>query len=494
MKRSKGITLIALVVTIVVLLILTAVSISMLTGENGVVTQAQNSKEETEQSKCEELVTVAINGLLADNLGDRSKITPQDIAEEVNRMENRTDIVAEGNTFPTNILFTEEDRKVGVNIEIAVTDPIGEGIYNEPGAEESIAPTSLFKYEIVNDGSTGSLKLSDLPEKTVRILEINPQYCNGIPGGGYTEDGEKYEDTNYDIIYNGEKISDTLVIPYQVDGKFIDGGIEGELYKVVEVDLSAEGILNKSYEFPNVETVIYPNTVEKISGKGSGSGNFTLKKVVLPQNLKEIGGYAFNGCTKLTNITIPKSVTSIGNSAFSGCESLTSIEIPNGVTSIGSYAFYECRSLTSLEIPNGVTSIGSHTFSSCTSLTSIEIPDGVTSIESWAFTDCTSLTSIEIPSSVTRIGDTAFSGCESLTSIEIPNGVTSIGYQEFLSCKSLTSITIPDSVTSIGSRSFENCDALKTINYTGTQEQWNAISGIANIPSGVTINYNYTGE
>ena len=40
----KGITLIALVVTIVVLLILAGVSISMLTGENGIIIQAQNAK------------------------------------------------------------------------------------------------------------------------------------------------------------------------------------------------------------------------------------------------------------------------------------------------------------------------------------------------------------------------------------------------------------------------------------------------------------------
>ena len=42
-EKNKGITLIALVVTIVVLLILAGVSISMLTGENGIITQAQEA-------------------------------------------------------------------------------------------------------------------------------------------------------------------------------------------------------------------------------------------------------------------------------------------------------------------------------------------------------------------------------------------------------------------------------------------------------------------
>ncbi len=50
MKNTRGITLIALVITIIVLLILAGVSIAMLTGQNGILTQAQNAKEATEES------------------------------------------------------------------------------------------------------------------------------------------------------------------------------------------------------------------------------------------------------------------------------------------------------------------------------------------------------------------------------------------------------------------------------------------------------------
>ena len=45
MKKQKGITLIALVVTIIVLLILAGVSIATLTGDNGILTRASNAKE-----------------------------------------------------------------------------------------------------------------------------------------------------------------------------------------------------------------------------------------------------------------------------------------------------------------------------------------------------------------------------------------------------------------------------------------------------------------
>lgn len=54
-KKERGITLIALVITIVVLLILAGVSIATLTGQNGILTRANEAKEATEQAKKGEL-------------------------------------------------------------------------------------------------------------------------------------------------------------------------------------------------------------------------------------------------------------------------------------------------------------------------------------------------------------------------------------------------------------------------------------------------------
>ena len=66
-KSAKGITLIALVITIIVLLILAGVSIAMLTGENGILTQAQNAKKETERAKIIEEVQLDILGKQTEN-------------------------------------------------------------------------------------------------------------------------------------------------------------------------------------------------------------------------------------------------------------------------------------------------------------------------------------------------------------------------------------------------------------------------------------------
>ena len=61
LKGSKGITLIALVITIIVLLILASVSIAMLTGNNGILTQAQNAKNETKDAENIEKIKLAVS-------------------------------------------------------------------------------------------------------------------------------------------------------------------------------------------------------------------------------------------------------------------------------------------------------------------------------------------------------------------------------------------------------------------------------------------------
>lgn len=65
MKSQKGITLIALVITIIVLLILAGVSIAMLTGENGILTQANSAKSDTDKAQATEKINLALNAVKA---------------------------------------------------------------------------------------------------------------------------------------------------------------------------------------------------------------------------------------------------------------------------------------------------------------------------------------------------------------------------------------------------------------------------------------------
>ena len=83
LKVNKGITLIALVVTIVVLLILAAVSISMLGGENGIITQAIEAKEKTEIGEEKEKVELA--AVAAAGKDGWGEITEENLEEETEK-------------------------------------------------------------------------------------------------------------------------------------------------------------------------------------------------------------------------------------------------------------------------------------------------------------------------------------------------------------------------------------------------------------------------
>lgn len=68
MKKENGITLIALVITIIVLLILAGVSIAMLTGDNGILNKATDASQETLAAEAEEAIKLAVNVVIADKL------------------------------------------------------------------------------------------------------------------------------------------------------------------------------------------------------------------------------------------------------------------------------------------------------------------------------------------------------------------------------------------------------------------------------------------
>ena len=241
-----------------------------------------------------------------------------------------------------------------------------------------------------------------------------------------------------------------------------------------------------------------PDNITKIS-HDTFSGCTSLKNIIIPDSVTVIGSYAFYNCSSLTNVTLPDRLTAINERAFYHCSSLTGINlpdnitkisyetfrdctslkniiIPDSVTVIGSNAFYNCSSLTSVTLPDRLTTINDRAFYHCSSLTSITIPDSVTSIGGFAFEGCSSLTSITIPDNITKISRNTFSGCTSLKYIIIPDSVTVIGLYAFNGCSGLTSVLLPDSITAIVDRAFYNCNSLTEVQYTGSPEQWNAIS------------------
>ena len=123
-KEQKGITLIALVITIIVLLILAGVSIAMLTGENGILNQANKAKTETEYKGAEEKVKLAIMGARADD----GQMTAEELTREIGYQGG----TLSGDTFPVEVTvdghtFTVEDSGKVTGNESGGSTPTPEG-------------------------------------------------------------------------------------------------------------------------------------------------------------------------------------------------------------------------------------------------------------------------------------------------------------------------------------------------------------------------------
>jgi len=210
-----------------------------------------------------------------------------------------------------------------------------------------------------------------------------------------------------------------------------------------------ESIGNKAFMGCALMSITIPDNVTEI-GEEAFKNNSSLTTVILGEGITEIKQETFSGCTSLTSIIIPEEVTRIGNNAFNGC-ALMSITIPDNVEEIGEYAFANNRSLTTAILGDGITEIGKGTFNACPSLTSVVIQDGVTRIGDETFGECNSLTSVKLPETLTSLGDNVFPS--SLKSIELPNAFTVIPDNLF-SGNYFQYIKLGNKVKSIGKNAF----------------------------------------
>ncbi len=147
-KDTKGITLIALVVTIIVLLILAGISIMMLTGQNSLINQAKKAKEETVIGQEKEQIALAYNGAVTDKLG--GEVEKEDLQKHLDIVAGagKTKVGKDKNIV---VLYVESKRmyvldsngKVSDDIEEATGEPqIGDYVFYDP-----ITGAKKTKYE-----------------------------------------------------------------------------------------------------------------------------------------------------------------------------------------------------------------------------------------------------------------------------------------------------------------------------------------------------------
>ena len=108
MKKETGITLLALVITIIVLLILAGITISAITGDNGIIGNAGQAKEETEIANEKEIVEKATVQAMGNN--KYGNIEEDELQEQLDKetKEGRTEATDIGEEF--EVIFNESNR------------------------------------------------------------------------------------------------------------------------------------------------------------------------------------------------------------------------------------------------------------------------------------------------------------------------------------------------------------------------------------------------
>ena len=212
-----------------------------------------------------------------------------------------------------------------------------------------------------------------------------------------------------------------------------------------------------------------------------------LRKITLPDSLREIGYACFQGCAALQAAVIPKNCETIGNCAFSGCTSLASLTSRSPAFPVVNGVLYNrektqlittAANLTgSFEIPASVTEL----YSGLTNLKLVDemvLPDGL-GVEAYDFSDCTGLRAFRVSGTNNRYsvtdgvlynksGDTLIAyPCGKPGPYVFPENVTSIGKSAFAGVQTLDELTVPETVTSIGGAAFRDAPKLRSVTVLG---------------------------
>ena len=178
-------------------------------------------------------------------------------------------------------------------------------------------------------------------------------------------------------------------------------------------------------------------------GNESFRGCTNLQTVQLSNQMTDLKIGIFTQCTNLISVTGLENVENIF-STFSGCSNLVSVDFTSNLKLIGDYAFNKCSKLTSIGNNVKPITIYRQAFVNCTSLINIDLSE-CTRIDSYAFQGCTALESInKFSDNITVLESGVFSGCTSLTApngiIEIPASVTKIDSNIFGNSSLITTL------------------------------------------------------
>ena len=265
-KNEKGITLVALVVTIVVLLILAGISLNLVLGQNGIVNKAKEAKEKT--TKDQENIQIALNTLYDEMTGlineDKNPVNPGGNRPELTG-DNWDEVLEYANAHPEEYKYPGQEKL-----------DIGIGTDGEP------VNMDLWTY-------------SNVDSMSYRLSKLNPLNSSYTPG---------YENANIQ-----------------------EGRIQGKVLAYIrsENDSQFYPVTDMSYTFLSCSSLVVTPEIPSRVTNMQGTFRDCSSLIIAPKIPSSVTNMydTFSGCIVLSMAQeIPSSVTNMGGT-FYNCSALT---------------------------------------------------------------------------------------------------------------------------------------------------------------------------
>ena len=545
LTNQKAITLIALVISIIVMLILAGVSLNATIGENGVLTQAKNAKIAQEDAAWDEeaqtIVTAALMGK-----DDIEELTEEQQTEAGNDADKIEDFKRENMRNYLQARFQEKSNNS------VIVSRYAEGYLIVDGERVFIVGKDFDKY--MNAKSQRLLVANDeewtfkeISEGTCAITAYNKELKGtiSIPAVLISKESEKayiVEELGDDIFNYGtqikkvdfSKVGNTLKrigartfmnctnleinvpndLPSSIESigykafyncKKLSGNIDeiqntgivlgqGVFMNCSNLTGSIQNIFDQSFYVEDNGTTS-ATVIEE--GQFSGFSGLT-GSLTIPYYITEIKDNAFYGCTGIEALNFDEGengsqLVAIGNSAFQACTGIKNkLVIPSKVKSIGTYCFYNNVKITGLELNEQLTNIGIYSFAMCYNLSGkLIFPETLGVISYGAFWS-SSLSEIDFKyrdnNGCKKIDTFAFISNGNLRNISFPETLQYIGERAFDWSGNLRDIYLPDSINSIAGEAFNGQTKMNIIHWplnleTIGAQAFNSCSSITLLPN-----------
>ena len=228
LKKQKGITLIALVITIIVLLILAGISISMLTGQNGILNRAQEAKEKTELAGEDEL----------------RKLTQMQAAmnlENTTHTDNSTG-KEKTVTIPGGFAVSQVEGENTINDGLVIIDQNGNEFVWVP-VENVISHTE----EEANSNKAMAINIGTEEEPQYRGILYNFENLTSTVREGCTTSSDDYREPDF---LNNSNVGDNSIYNIDSNGNKIvtSENLQNEFNNMIESVITYGGFYIGRYE------------------------------------------------------------------------------------------------------------------------------------------------------------------------------------------------------------------------------------------------------